>query len=99
LCVGFLCGRIARIVDVETGETVGSADRQIRGSIDDLMDSLLGEVAADLLLKPVKKKSNKKWYIIAGLVVAAGAGAAAMGGGGGDSVPPVVNLPLPPGRP
>ncbi len=90
---------IARIVDVETGETVGSADRQVRGSIDDLMESVLGEVAADLLLIPVKKKSKMKWYIIAGVVVAAGAGAAAMGGGGGDSVPPVVNLPLPPGRP
>jgi len=91
---------IARIVDVESGKTVGSADRQIRGSIDDVMITVLGEVAGDLLLKPVKKKSNKKWYIIAGVVIAAaGAGAAAMGGGGGESTASGVNLPSPPPRP
>ena len=92
---------IARIVDVESSKTVASADRQLRGSIDDVMITLLGEVVTDLVLIPEKKKSNKKWYIIAGVVVAAaGAGAAAMGGGGGGSETPVVqNLPLPPSRP
>ena len=91
---------IARIVDVESSKTVASADRQLRGSIDDVMVGVLGEVASDLLLVPVKKKSNKKWYILAGVVVAAGAGAATMGGGsGGGGDTPVVNLPFPPDRP
>ncbi|MBN1291821.1 MAG: hypothetical protein JXB48_08270 [Candidatus Latescibacteria bacterium] len=91
---------IARIVDVASSKTVASADRQLRGSIDDVMVGLLGEVASELLLVPVKKKSNKKWYILAGVVVAAGAGAAAMGGGsGGGGETPVVNLPFPPDRP
>jgi len=87
---------IARIIDVETGKTIGSSDRSLKGSIDDVMTMIIPEVGNDLFLIP-QKKSRTKLYIMAGaVVVAAGAGAALM------SKPkegePVL-LPGPPGRP
>ena len=89
----------ARILDVEITKTIANTDRQLRGSIDDVLRTVIVEVGNDLMLGK-KKKSRKMWYIIAG-VVAAGAGAAMMGGGGdegGKSTAPET-LPLPPGRP
>ncbi len=85
-----------RFIDVETAEVVGKpADRQYKGSIDDVISTVIPEVADELIYGA--KKSRIFYYILGGIVVAAGAGAAvAMGGkdgGGGD------NLPHPPARP
>jgi hypothetical protein len=86
----------ARIVDVESSKTLRTADRQYRGSIDDLMNTVIVQIGDELLMGKAKK-SNKKLYIIAGaLIVGAGAGAALMGGGGGGSPS---DLPFPPTRP
>jgi hypothetical protein len=87
----------ARIVDVESYRTLRTADRQHRGSIDEVMNTVIIDLGNELVMGKAKK-SNKKWYILAGAVVAgAGAGAAMMGGGGGggEKTP----LPLPPSRP
>ena len=86
----------ARIIDVESGKSISSADRQHKGSIDEVMSGVIMEVGDELL--GLKKKSKKLWYIIAGvLIVGAGAGVAMMGG---DEKPEEgALLPLPPGRP
>ncbi len=87
----------ARIIDLETSKTLRSADRQYRGSIDELMNTVIVEIGDELLMGKAKK-SRTKYYIIAGVLVAgAGAGAAMSGGGGGGGT--VANLPLPPSRP
>jgi hypothetical protein len=86
----------ARIIDVESSKSISSADRQHRGSIDDIMSTVINEVGDELL--GLKKKSRLKWYLIGGLLIAgAGAGAAMMGGDGSTEPPPM--LPLPPDRP
>lgn len=59
---------IARTVDVETGKTFSSSDRQHRGTIDDVLSSVIPEVGDELILGP-QRKSRKKWYIIGGAVV------------------------------
>ncbi|MFA6471795.1 MAG: hypothetical protein WCU00_07125 [Candidatus Latescibacterota bacterium] len=87
-----------RIVDVESAKTIKTADRQYKGSIDEVMNVVIINLGNELLLGKMKKKSNTKWYILAGAAVLAGAGAAMSGGGskgnGGNS-----SLPLPPSRP
>ena len=87
----------ARIVDVESAKTIKTADRQYKGSIDDVMNIVITDLGNELLLGKMKKKSNTKWYILAGVVLA-GAGAALSGGSsktsGGET-----SLPLPPSRP
>ncbi len=86
----------ARIIDVESGKSIASADHQHRGSIDDIMSTVINEVGDELL--GMKKKSRLKWYLLGGLLVAgAGAGVAMMGGGESTVEPPM--LPLPPDRP
>ncbi|MFC1490613.1 hypothetical protein ACFL6K_05330 [Candidatus Latescibacterota bacterium] len=86
----------SRIIDVESGKSIASADRQHKGSIDDIMSTVINEVGDELM--GLKKKSKLKWYILGGLLIAgAGAGAAMMGGG--DSSDPPVMLPYPPDRP
>ena len=90
----------ARIIDIESTKAIATADKQLRGSIEDVMNTVMVEVGNELLVGK-KQKSKKLWYIVGGVIVAAaGAGAAMMGGGGneGDKPPPVV-LPEPPGRP
>lgn len=86
----------SRIIDVESGKSIASADRQHKGSIDDIMGTVINEVGDELM--GLKKKSRLKWYLIAGVLIAgAGAGAAMMGGDSGED--PVVFLPTPPDRP
>ena len=92
----------ARIVNTETSKAVSTADRQLRGSIDDLLETTIPLVGDDLILGR-QKKSKKMWYILAGAVIV-GAGAAAGlsgggGGGGGGDDGGVTLLPLPPSRP
>jgi hypothetical protein len=97
--VGQTYSVIARIVDVESGRTIGSVDRSVRGSIDDVMTVVMPQVGNSLLLAP-QKKSNMKWYLIGAAVVAGGAAAAlGGGGGGGGGTTPAVLLPTPPSRP
>ncbi|MCE5252016.1 hypothetical protein LLG96_17570 [bacterium] len=90
----------ARIIDIETGKTIGSTERSLRGSIDDVLTMVIPEVGNNLFLIP-QKKSRTKLYILAGVVVlGAGAGAAMMGGGGGGGGETKVEyLPGPPSRP
>ena len=85
----------ARIIDLETSKTLRSADRQYRGSIDDLMNTVIVEIGNELLMGKAKK-SKMKYYLLGGVVLA-GAGAALSGGGGEKGTPP--SLPLPPSRP
>jgi len=94
----------ARILDVATTKAVANTDRQLRGSIDDVLNTIIPLVGDDLILGKQQKKSKKMWYILGGIIVAgAGAGAAMMGGGdsggGGDGGSPAASLPLPPSRP
>jgi len=92
----------ARIVNTETSKAVSTADRQLRGSIDDLLETTIPLVGDDLILGK-QKKSKKMWYILAGVaIVGAGAAAGLSGGGGGgdgDDGGGVTLLPLPPSRP
>ena len=88
----------ARIVDVTTSKSIRTADRQYRGTIDELMNTVIVNIGDELLMGKMKK-SHTKLYIIAGVVIAgAGAGAAMMGGGGGGGGGKTT-LPLPPPRP
>jgi hypothetical protein len=90
----------ARIIDVESRKAIASADRQYRGSIDDVMSKVINEVGNELMMGKQEKKSYKKWYIIAGgLIVGAGAAALAGGGGGGGDDGGGTLLPDPPGHP
>lgn len=94
----------ARILDVATTKAVANTDRQLRGSIDDVLNTIIPLVGDDLILGKQQKKSKKMWYILGGIIIAgAGAGAAMMGGGdsggGGDGGSPAASLPLPPSRP
>ncbi len=89
----------ARIVDVESGKSIITADREHKGSIDDLMSTVIIEVGNELFLG-LKKKSKKLWYIVGGALIIGAGAAASLGGGsdkGGGSGGTV--LPLPPGRP
>lgn len=71
----------ARIVDIETSKAVRTADRQYRGSIDDLINKVIIDIGNDLLMIKAKK-SHKMLYFLAGVAIAgAGAGAALMGTG------------------
>jgi len=97
----------ARILDVEKTRTIVNVNRQHRGSIDDLLSTVIPEIGDEIFLG-VQKKSKLLWYVLGGVLVAgAGAGAAmGGGGGGGDSgggdgggtIVPTL-LPIPPGRP
>ena len=87
----------ARIIDLESSKTLRSADRQYRGSIDELMNTVIVDIG-DELLRGKAKQSKMKYYLLAGVVIAgAGAGAAMSGGGGGGETK--TSLPLPPSRP
>ena len=74
----------ARMVDVETAETVGFADYQNRGERDELLTKGISEVVNELMFGTKKKKSKKLYYVIGGAVIAAGALAAVLGSSGGD---------------
>jgi len=87
----------ARIIDVESRKSIATADRQHRGSIDEVMDSVIIEVGNELFLGS-EKKSRKLWYIVGGALVI-GAGVAASMGGGGEGGDGAVLLPFPPERP
>jgi len=87
----------ARIVDVENRKAIAFTSREHRGSIDEIMSSVILEVGTELFMG-TKKKSKKVWYIVGGaLLVGAGAAASLSGGGGGEK--PTVLLPKPPDRP
>lgn len=90
----------ARIIDVESRKAISTADSQHRGSIDDVMSTVILKVGDELLMGK-QKKSRKLLYILGGLVVVgAGAGVAMMGGGGdGGGGGGTVALPLPPQHP
>lgn len=90
----------ARIIDVESRKAIATADRQHRGSIDEVMSQVINEVGDELLMGK-QEKSNMKWYLIAGgLIIGAGAAALAGGGsGGGDDGGGSTTLPGPPGHP
>jgi len=86
----------ARIVDVETRKAVATSNREHKGSIDEIISTVIIEVGDELFMG--KKKSRKMWYIVGGALIIGGGAAAALGGGGEEeAVVPV--LPLPPGRP
>ncbi len=92
----------ARILDVEHTKTVVNVNLQHRGSIDDLLSTVIPEVGNELFLGK-QKKSKMLWYVLGGVLIAgAGAGAAMGGGGGGGdsggSTGPAL-LPTPPSRP
>ncbi len=87
----------ARIIDVESRKSMATADRQLRGSIDDVMSSVIMEVGDELFIGS-GKKSKKMWYIVGGaLLVGAGVAASISGKKNGDGAG--VSLPLPPERP
>ena len=86
-----------RIIDIGSSRTIAIADRQHRGSIDDVISTVIVDVGTQLMYGKVKK-SKMKWYLIAGAVLAGGAGAAMGGGGGGDGGGST-QLPSPPSRP
>ncbi len=89
----------ARIVDVESGKSIITADREHKGSIDDLMSTVIIEVGDELFLG-LKKKSKKLWYIVGGaLVIGAGAAASLSGSSDKDGDSGSTVLPLPPVRP
>ena len=89
----------ARIIDVENRKSISTADSQYKGSIDDVMGTVIIEVGDELLLGR-KKKSKKVWYIVGGLlIIGAGAGAAMMGGSEPSGGEETVLLPLPPDHP
>jgi hypothetical protein len=87
----------ARIIDVGSRKAIATANRQYKGSIDELMTSVIMEVGDNLMLGPMKKKSKTMWYLVGGAVLA-GAGAAASLGGKGKGEE-VILLPSPPDRP
>ena len=90
----------ARILDLEISTNIAIADGQLRGSIDDVMSTLIVQVGNDLIFGK-KKKSRKLWYLLAGVVIA-GAGAGAMMSGGDEgkvAAAPPPQLPTPPERP
>lgn len=87
----------ARIIDVESRKSIATADRQHRGSIDDVMSSVIMEVGNELFLGR-KEKSKKLWYIVGGALII-GAGIAASMGGGDEGGGGAVSLPFPPDRP
>ncbi|MFC1607853.1 hypothetical protein ACFL47_07770 [Candidatus Latescibacterota bacterium] len=89
----------ARIIETENSRMVGSSNKELRGSIDDVLTITIPEVGNDLILVP-QKKSRLLWYVLGAVVVGgAGAGAALSGGGGGGEEPVIELLPTPPGRP
>ena len=88
----------ARVIDVESRKSVATADRQHKGSIDEVMSSVIMEVGDELFLGR-KKKSRKLWYIVGGALIIGAGVAASMGGGGDEGVGGAVLLPFPPDRP
>jgi hypothetical protein len=89
----------ARIVSVETTRTIANTDRQYRGSIDNVLNTVIPLIGDDLILGRQQKKSKKMWYIVAGVLVAgAGTGLSMMSSDKGGDAPPVL-LPAPPSRP
>lgn len=87
-----------RIIDVESGKSIANSSREHKGSIDDILGTVILDVGDELLFG--KKKSRKKLYIYTGIVIAGVAAAAALSGGGGDGDGGVTTpLPEPPGRP
>ena len=85
----------ARMVNVETAETVGYADYQYRGERDVLLTTGIPEVANELLYGTKKKKSKKLYYVIAGAVIAGGALAAVLSGGSGSDSNGTVTVRIP----
>ncbi len=86
----------SRIIDVETAVQIGSSNRQHRGSVDDLIQSVMPQVAGDLL--PIRKKSKKLYYILGCIVIAGGAAAVIFGGkdnGGSGSTEGILILDVP----
>ena len=65
----------ARIVDVETTETIGVADHLYSGSIDKFIRNEISKVSDKLLFGRVMKSRKKLYYTIAAVAVAAGIGA------------------------
>ena len=88
----------ARIIDVESRKSIATADRQHRGSIDDVMSSVIMEVGDELFLGS-EKKSRKLWYIVGGALIIGAGVAASMGDGKDEGVGGAVLLPFPPDRP
>ncbi len=87
----------ARIVDVESRKAIATSSHEHKGSIDEVISSVILEVGDELFLGK-KKKSKKLWYIVGGALIV-GAGAAAALGGSSEEPAEEPILPIPPGRP
>ncbi len=61
----------SRIVDVETAKTLAEADRQYKGSIDNVLNKVIMQVGDELFL--IKRKTHTKLYFTAGAIVAGAA--------------------------
>ena len=88
----------SRIVDVGSAKTIATADRQYRGDIENLFDSVIVVIAKDIIIGK-KKKSKMKYYLLVGAAAVAGGAGAMLGGGGGGSGSGETQLPDPPQRP
>ncbi|MBN1294775.1 MAG: hypothetical protein JXB48_23265 [Candidatus Latescibacteria bacterium] len=75
----------ARIVDVETSETLGFADFTYTGKRDELLKTGVSEVVNELMYGVKKKKSRKMYYVLGGVVVTAGVLGLILSGGGDNS--------------
>jgi hypothetical protein len=82
----------ARIVDIESSKAIRTADRQYRGSIDELINTVIVDIGNELLMGKAKKGHMVRNLLLVTVIAGAGAGAARMGGGGGGGGG---NLPLP----
>lgn len=71
----------ARIIDIETANTISVADYIFSGQRDNLLKTGIPSVVNELLYGTKQKKSKKWYYIIGGIVLAGVAAAALLGGG------------------
>ena len=69
-----------RIVDVESRKSIKTSGREYKGSIDEVISTVIMEVGDELFVGR-RKKSKKLWYILAGALIIGGGIAASMGGG------------------
>ena len=60
----------SRIVDIETGKALAEADRQYKGSIDNVLNKVIVQVGDELIVG--KRKTHKTLYMVAGAIVAGG---------------------------
>lgn len=87
----------ARIVDVESARTIGVADYQYTGPIDELLRTGISSVVNDIMYGQ-RPKSHRNLYITAGVAVLAGVTAAVLSSskkGGEDQGKITIKIPVP----